>query len=156
MKNNILTIFVAIFIIGVLSMFGVYAYNGNQDMNLVNYNSNVHDALEQAIENNDYDAWIKVRQDNNLPMNGKMFQVINKANFAKYKELHDANLAGDFEKADKARSDLGLNYGIMNKRNGQGCGGITGTHNCQGNVDADSNNENHTACSNYALHHGLN
>ena len=155
MRNNMLTVFVVIFVIGVISLFGVYAYNGNQDMKLINYDSSVHDALEKAIENNDYDTWIKIREENNLPMKGRMFQVINKANFAKYKELHDANLLGDLEKADQIRSDLGLNYGMMGKRNGAGCGSTTGVHNCQG-VDADSNEENHTACANYALHHGLN
>ena len=155
MKNNILTIFVAIFIIGVFSLIGVYAYNGSANVNMPNYDANVHEQLETAIENGDYDAWIKIRQENNLPMSGRMFQVINKANFAKYKELHDANIAGDVDKANQARTDLGLGTGMMNGK-GQGCGSATGVHNCQGNIDADSASENHTACPNYALHHGLN
>lgn len=157
MKNNGLTIFIAIFILSIVSLIGVYAYNGSANMNAIKYDLDVHEQMETAIENGDYDTWIKIRQENNLPMNGRMFQAINKDNFLKYKELHDANLAGDFEKANSIRNELGLGQGMMKgKFNGQSCGSLTGVHNCQRNADADSKPIDKTSCPNYALHHGLN
>jgi hypothetical protein len=122
MKNKILAAFVAVFIIGIVTMIGAYAYKGNPSVNGPNYSEAVHEQLEVAIDNGDYDAWIQIRQENNLPMNGRMFQVINKDNFELFAEMHDAQLAGDIDRADEIRSELGL--GMMQRRanNAAGCG----------------------------------
>lgn len=147
MKNNILTIFVAVFIIGVISMIGVYAYKGDYSVKGPNYNEDVHEALETAMENGDYDAWVKIRQDNNLPTNGRMFQVINKDNFVRLAEMHEANEAGNADKAAEIRSSLGLGQGKM-KGNGLGKMKSGEDRNSQ---FVDLNNDGN--CDNYALHH---
>jgi hypothetical protein len=163
MANKILTIFVVVFVIGVISLIGVYAYKGNPAVNGPNYSEAVHDQLEAAIDNGDYDAWIKIRQENNLPMNGRMFQVINKDNFAKYAEMHDAQLSGDIDSANAIRAELGLSQGMMNDKARAGMQGSgLGTHSMNGGrlrqengqqfIDSDNNG----ICDNYALHHPLN
>ena len=173
MTNKILTIFVVVFAIGVISMIGVYAYRGDPNIQGPNYNEAVHEQLESAIEAGDYDAWVKIRQENNLPMNGRMFQVINKANFNKFVEMHDANLAGDTDKADEIRSSLGLGQGMMKGKMqaGQGCNMKgTGNMNCgklvqgktnivgngQGQTNQFIDSDNNGICDNYALHHQQN
>jgi hypothetical protein len=113
MANKILAIFVVVFVIGVISLIGVYAYKGNLSVNGPNYSEAVHEQMEAAIDAGDYDAWVQIRQENNLPMNGRMFQAINKDNFAKYAEMHDAMLSGDIDTANAIRSELGL--GMMQR-----------------------------------------
>ncbi len=123
-KNNIssklMWSFLALFVISAITLAGVtYAYRGDPNVKGPNYDAAVHEQLEAAIEAGDYDTWLKIRQDNNLPMQGRMFQVINKDNFAKYTELHDANIAGDTTTANTIRAELGLGQG-MRKASGQG------------------------------------
>lgn len=119
MKNKIWIGFAAVLMIGLVA-FVTVAYRGNPDVKSPNYNEDVHEQLEAAMEAGNYDAWLKIRQDNNLPTNGKIYQVITKDNFGKYVELHNANLAGDTEKAEAIRAELGLGQGMM--------GSGTGTH----------------------------
>jgi hypothetical protein len=116
MTNKILTIFVAVFVIGIVMMIGVYAYKGNPTLNGPNYTEAVHEQLESAIDNNDYDSWIKIRQENNLPMNGRMFKAIDKDNFNLYVEMHNANIAGDIDRAESIKAELGLGHGMMNSK----------------------------------------
>lgn len=114
MKKNIFFGFVLVFFIGVISLISVIAYKGS-NVNGLNYNEEVHEQLKAAIESGDYDAWIRIRRENNLPMNGRIFQVINADNFDKYRELHNAIQSGDYEKANLIRAELGLGQGVMKK-----------------------------------------
>lgn len=157
--NKMLAVFAAVFVIGVISMIGAYAYKGDPSVQGPNYDADVHEQLEAAIDAGDYEAWIKIRQDNNLPMNGRMFQVINKDNFQMFVDMHDANLAGDTAKANEIRSSLGLGQGMM-KGKMQGSTGCNmqaaGAMNCGGAGQmnqqfVDLNNDG--VCDNYALHH---
>jgi hypothetical protein len=139
MKNKILATFGALFLIGVVSLMGVWAYRGDPQASGPNYDATVQLQLEAAMADGNYDAWIKIRQDNNLPMNGKVFQVINKDNFNKFVELHNANLAGDTAKADAIRAELGLGQGQM-KRGSDNMGATKSSGNGQRTqrfVDAD-------------------
>ncbi len=127
MKNKILAGFGVALVLSMLVLVGVSAYRGNPDVEGPNYNEDVHDQLELAMDAGDYDAWLKIRQDNNLPMNGRMFQVVNKDNFGKYVEMHDAQLSGDTETADAIRAELGLGQGMMKRGSGaQGGGSMKG------------------------------
>ncbi|MEM3373822.1 MAG: hypothetical protein QXE31_01245 [Candidatus Woesearchaeota archaeon] len=106
-----------LFLVGIISL-GVIAYRGTTQKG-PNYNEAVHEQLEKAIEEGDYETWIKIRQENNLPTKGKIFQVINKDNFNKYVELHNAVQSNDLEKANAIRAELGLGQGQMKRGNTQ-------------------------------------
>jgi hypothetical protein len=129
-KNKIVISIFGLFVVSLLAFAGLtYAYRGDPTVQGPNYNADVHAQMETALENNDYDAWVKIRQDNNLPMTGRMFKVINKDNFAKFAQMHVANENGDYETANAIRSELGLGQGMMNRGSGQGAGKGMGTGN---------------------------
>lgn len=136
-----------ILVIGVVSLVSVLAYRGDPNVQGPNYDADIHEQLEAAIESGDYDAWIAIRQENNLPMNGRLFQVINKDNFDKYKQLYNAMQSGDIDTANAIRAELGLGQGMMKRgsgnvagqgrTSGQGCartcgqsGLVNGVHTC--------------------------
>jgi hypothetical protein len=118
---------IVVFLVSIAALAGTaYAYRGNPSVTNPNYDAAVHEQLQDAIEAGDYDAWLKIRQDNNLPTKGKIFSVINEDNFYLYEELHDANLAGDTAKADEIREELGLGQGMMRNAHGKQSGACTG------------------------------
>jgi len=127
MNKNILLGMLAIFIVSIASLGAVLAYRGNPDVVGPNYDAEVHEQLETAMDAGDYDAWVQIRKDNNLPMQGRMFQVINADNFDKYVEMHKANLAGDTVKSDAIKAELGLGQGMQKHGNSQGKGMHKGT-----------------------------
>lgn len=86
------------------------AYRGNPDTKGPNFSAQRHEAMEKAFEANDFSAWANL-----MPKQSKATQVINKDNFAKFKEIHDLVEKGDLAGAQKIRQELGLGL-----RNGQG------------------------------------
>lgn len=122
MNKNILFGILAIAVISIASLGAVLAYRGNPDVKGPNYDAQVHEQLEAAMDAGDYDAWIQVRKDNNLPMQGRMFQIITADNFDKYVELHEVNLAGDIVKANAIKAELGLGQGMQKHGNSQAKG----------------------------------
>lgn len=141
MANKIMYWLVTMLVVGVVAFAATtYAYKGDPSVKGPNYNPDVEAQLRAAIEAGDYDSWIKIRQDNNLPMQGKMFSVVNKDNFAKYAQMHKANLAGDYETALAIKAELGLGQGSMKGKNSaagnfqkQGFESCSG--NCQGAIN---------------------
>ncbi len=120
MKTNkkILSLF-ALLVIGlVLASSVVNAYRGTFNEGPY-YNEEIHAELQEAIENGDYNTWITIREENNLPMKGRIFEVINEDNFSLFTELHEAVLAGDETTINEIKEELGLGTG-MQKRQGQG------------------------------------
>jgi hypothetical protein len=118
--------FVVILVIGIVSLAGVIAYQGSPLTQGPRYDSAVHEQLEAAMAAGDYDAWLRIRQENNLPMKGRVFQVVNKDNFDRYVAMHNANLAGDSATADAIRAELGLGQGMHGGKN-RGSVGCDGT-----------------------------
>ena len=62
-----------------------------------------HEAIEAAIENNDYDAW-----KNTMDQRVNITDVVTKENFDQFTEMHRLMEAGEFEKAQEIRDELGL------------------------------------------------
>lgn len=130
MEKKIIGLF-AIITLALVGITGVIAYRGDFSVKGPNYNEEIHEQLETAIENRDYNTWIAIREDNNLPIKGKIFQVINEDNFDMFVRLHEANQNGDTETANTIRTELGLGQGRMNRdfSSGQGQGsGVKGQY----------------------------
>ena len=91
---------------------GVFAYRGDPNIQGPNYTAERHEAMTQAFENNDYNAWKEQMQGR-----GRVNQVINEGNFSRFSEMHKLILEGKTEEANKIRTELGL--GLQNG-SGQG------------------------------------
>jgi len=132
MNGKIIGMFVALAIVSMIALAGIAI--GKNTLPLEqrpHYNAVVHEQLEDAMDAGDYAAWLRIRQENNLPMHGKMFQVVNEENFATFVRMHEANLAGDTTTADALRQELGLGAGNMHGKRGSATGQRTGMHqNC--------------------------
>lgn len=107
-------ILIPIGIIALISASGLaydaYAYQGNPAQRGPNFSPERHEAMQKAFENNDYNAW------KNL-MNGigRVLDVINEGNFARFSEMHQLMLSGKYEEANQIREELGLG-----QKNGSG------------------------------------
>ena len=105
MKNKILLGVLALFVLSIFSL-GTIAYRGDPDIQGPNYNADVHEQLETALEAGDYDLWVSIREENDLPTRGRIFQVINEDNFDLFVELHEAHEAGDIDTANEIKAQL--------------------------------------------------
>lgn len=82
------------------------AYRGNPEVPGPNYSPERHEAMVQAFENNDYNAWKELMHDR-----GKIAQVINEENFSRFTEMRRLRLEGKTDEANQIRSELGLGMG---------------------------------------------
>ena len=81
----------------------VSAYQGDYTQKGPNYSPERHEAMEEAFEGNDYAAWQEL-----MAGRGRVTQVVNENNFAKFAEAHQLAQAGQLEEADAIRAELGL------------------------------------------------
>lgn len=109
---------VAVLVMGgaVLVPQAALAYKGDPNTKGPNYTEERHEAMEKAFENKDYNAWSKLMEGK-----GRVTQVINAQNFAKFAEAHELAEQGKTSEAKKIRTELGL--GLQNgSGKGQGMG----------------------------------
>ena len=96
------------------------AYRGDPSVQGPNCTVERHEEMVQAFENNDYNAWSQLMQGR-----GRVTQVINEGNFARFSEMHRLMLEGKTEEANTIRAELGLGQqngsgqgqGLGNRRN---------------------------------------
>jgi hypothetical protein len=94
----------------------VLAYRGDPTVHGPNYTEERHDAMTKAFENKDYQAWKDQMQGR-----GRVSQVVDEQNFARFAEMHQLMLDGKTDEANKIRTELGL--GLQNgSGRGQGMG----------------------------------
>jgi hypothetical protein len=79
------------------------AYRGDPAVKGPNYSVERHEAMTKAFENKDYTAW-----KNLMAGKGRVTQVVNQDNFAKFAEAHQLALQGKTAEAQKIRQELGL------------------------------------------------
>jgi hypothetical protein len=91
---------------------GALAYRGDPNVQGPNYSPERHEAMTKAFENKDYNAWKELMQGK-----GRVTQVVNEGNFARFAEAHKLALEGKTEEAKNIRTELGLGL-----RNGSGQG----------------------------------
>ncbi len=120
MKSVSLGLGVAVLSVGVLGMGmqAASAYQGNPTVTGPNYSDERHEAMEQAFENEDYDAWKEM-------MNGKgrITEMVTALNFDEFARVHELALEGDLEGAQEIRQKLGFGQGQRHgKADGIGAG----------------------------------
>ncbi|HNU76360.1 MAG TPA: hypothetical protein PKL88_01430 [bacterium] len=104
------------------------AYKGDPTIKGPNYTEERHEEMTKAFENNDYNAW-----KNLMSGRGRVLQVINEENFARFAEARRLALEGKTEEAAKIRQELGL--GLQNG-SGKGMGqGLGGCETCERNFN---------------------
>ena len=105
----------------------VSAYQGDYTREGPDCGSEKHEAMEQAFENNDYQAWTELMEGK-----GRVTQVVNESNFARFAEAHKLAEEGNYDEADAIRQELGLRTRNGEKvgagyKQGNGQGGGQGT-----------------------------
>ena len=86
-----------------LTTSNVSAYQGDYTQKGPNCTPERHEAMEQAFENNDYQAWADLMEGK-----GRVTQVIAQDNFARFSEAHRLAQEGNYDAADAIRQELGL------------------------------------------------
>ena len=100
---------------------GANAYQGNLDIQESNYSPERHEKMIQAFENNDYESWKNIMLENKR--HGRIMNVINEDNFAKFSEMRQLRMDGNIEEANVIRAEFGLRRGqirgVNSKNNGR-------------------------------------
>ena len=96
-------------VLGVLALSAntTLAYRGDPTVKGSNCSPERHEAMQKAFANKDYVAWKNLMQGK-----GRVTQVVNETNFAKFAEAHNLALQGKTAEAQKIRTELGL--GLQN------------------------------------------
>lgn len=106
------------------------AYRGEPGVEGPDCTAERHEAMTAAFANNDYSAWQEL-------MNGKgrVAEVVNEGNFARFAEAHQFAEEGKVEEAKQIRAELGLGLGDgAGAGQGQGAGEGQGTGEGQGQM----------------------
>lgn len=106
-----------------MSTNSALAYRGDATVKGPNYSVERHSAMTKAFENKDFDAW-----KNLMTGKGRVTQVVNKDNFAKFAEAHALAEQGKTLEAQKIRQELGL--GLHN-----GSGNMSGRMGINNNIN---------------------
>lgn len=114
MKKRTLGLGALTIALGVMSIIPTTAsaYRGEFGVKGPNYSPERHEAMLKAFANKDYSAWVNLMQGR-----GRVTQVVNKDNFAKFVEAHNLALQGKIAEAQKIRQELGLG---LHNGSGQG------------------------------------
>ena len=81
----------------------VGAYQGDPNVQGPNCTAERHEAMTQAFEDNDYNAWKEQMQGR-----GRVTQIVNEDNFARFAEAHKLASEGKTDEARQIRQELGL------------------------------------------------
>jgi ABC-type uncharacterized transport system ATPase subunit len=79
------------------------AYRGDPNVQGPNYTAERHEDMTNAFENKNYNEW-----KNQMQEKGRVTEVINEGNFARFAEAHKLMLEGKTEQANQIREELGL------------------------------------------------
>ena len=105
-KKHILLTVAGLILTGSLLTNQVSAYRGDINVKGPNYSQGRHEQMTKAFANNDYNAWKELTNGR-----GRVTQVVNKDNFAKFANMHKLMLEGKNDEAAKIRVELGLGLG---------------------------------------------
>jgi len=110
----------ALVVVGLIATTGlISAYRGDYSVKGPNCNEERHEAMEDAFESLDYDAWYALMIENGR--HPRVVDVVTEDNFETFVQAHEAGEDGDHETAAELRAELGLNNG-NGPRDGTGHG----------------------------------
>ena len=92
------------------------AYRGDPSVQGPNCTPERHEEMLNAFNSNDYNAWKGLMQGK-----GRVTEVVNEENFARFAEAHQLALEGKIDEAKQIKQELGLGMG-SGARNGKGGG----------------------------------
>lgn len=115
-KKTIALSVTALVLAGAVLTPAVQAYRGDPNVKGPAYTPERHEAMTQAFDNNDYNAWKEQMQSR-----GRVTQVVNEGNFNRFAEAHQLAQEGKIDEANAIRVELGLGQG-QKKGNGNGSG----------------------------------
>ena len=105
MKNStkLLSGTLALAIVSIAVASPAFAYRGDPTVQGPDCSAERHEAMEEAFHSNNYEAWKEL-------MNGKgrVTQVIDSGNFARFAEAHELAEEGKLDEAKAIRAELGL------------------------------------------------
>ena len=138
MKKTTTMGLLALLVVGlIISTTMVNAYRGDYTVKGPNYSEERYNAMLDAMETSNYDAWYSLMTENErMP---RIVDFINEDNFDLFVKLHDAKINGDIETINDLRAELGLNEGLGPK-SGSGFGKAHGQRMQQNNF-VDLNND---------------
>ena len=113
-STKILSGTIALAFVAIAATSPALAYKGDPTIQGLNYSPERHEAMEEAFETNNYEAWAEL-----MDGKGRVIQLINADNFAQFAEAHELAENGDLEGAKAIRTELGLG---MKDGSGQGQG----------------------------------
>jgi hypothetical protein len=116
MKNKPILFAALIVSAAVLSAGQVSAYRGDPEIVGPNYDPDRHEAIEQAFETGNYEAWKEL-----MSGKGRVTQIITADNFSEFANAHELAKSGDLEGATAIRTSLGRGVGNRPAQ-GQGFG----------------------------------
>ena len=102
-SNKVLVGSLAVAMMGAFAISSAMAHQGDYSKQGPAYSPERHTAMTEAMDNNDYEAWRELMADR-----GRVTQVINAENFARFAEARQLAHDGDLEGADTIRQELGL------------------------------------------------
>jgi hypothetical protein len=117
MKNKTLLLASVLAVTGVVALTAAsnaFAYQGDYTKKGPNYTVERHETMEKAFANNDYATWKTT-----MAGRGRVSQVVNQDNFAKFAEAHKLAEQGKYTEANTIRTALGLG---VNNGSGADCG----------------------------------
>ncbi len=120
MKNKLLIGASALVLIGgaLVTPRLVNADRGEPGVQGPNCTPERHEAMTQAFDNEDYNAWRELMQGK-----GRVTELVNKDNFSRFARAHQLASEGKTEEASQIREELGLGLGNRRgQRNGNGQG----------------------------------
>jgi hypothetical protein len=79
------------------------AYQGGPNVQGPGYDPVKHEAMVEAIDGGDYQAWVELHQGR-----GRISEVITEDNFDQFTAMHGMMVDGDYEGANAIRDELGL------------------------------------------------
>lgn len=121
-KTKLLTGISLLTLTGMMIIPVANAYQGDPSVKGPNYSEEKHEAMTNAFENVNYNEW-----KNQMQGKGRVTEVVNEENFARFAEAHKLAQEGNLEEAKQIRQELGLGlhngsgYG-SGQGNGQGYG----------------------------------